>query len=265
MGSMWAWIKQHPDFLILIAVVIVGQVAQKLLHGWVEQPYGAGEFPVLPALVLGVMLVLAILVVWLRARLGSQLVSAGARLSLPAPESLPAGYVVADPPRQAVRSGLALLDVVLVLLVAATLRAPALALVRHFVAETWAEVAVVAIIIVAVLVVLGKLFRTGGPVLVLLLWSGLDRVVPTAGFVATTPLAVPTRPRTVVTPVPTPALEPTVVTPQHSAEEVEPTVVAPQPSQEEVEPTVVADATVVSARSTAPDDDATVVANKGEA
>src|SRR5579859_968008 len=102
MGSTWAWIKQHPEFLILIAVVIVGQALQKVLQASIEQPYGSDQFPVVPAVVLGVMIVLAIVVVWLRVRLGGQLLSAGARLSLPAPESLPARYKLADPTPRAI-------------------------------------------------------------------------------------------------------------------------------------------------------------------
>jgi hypothetical protein len=276
MTTTWAWIKQHPEFLILLAVVILGQVLEKVLQGSVEQPYGSAQFPVIPAVVLAAMAVLGIAVLWLRVRLGGQLVAAGGRLSLFAPDSLPPRYAVADPPRQAIGSGLAVLDVVLVLLVAATLRNPAVALAGHYVSPTWAEVGLVVLVLVATLLVLMKLFRTAGPVVVLLLWSGLDRVVPTAGFVSHAPMPVPTRPRTLtVTPLPTPApqtseaeLQPTVVAPQRAEAELEPTVVAsraeaelqptvvaPRDAEAELEPTVVAEATVVSVRNTGSDDE----------
>ena len=261
--AVWTWIRQHPEFLVLIAVVVVGQVLEKVLRPAVEEPYGASQFPVVPAVVLGLMLLLAIVAVWLRARCGSQVVAAAktSGVSLPRPASLPSRYVVADPPRQAIGGGLALLDVALVLLIAATLRAPLLAIARHYVPPTWAEVAFVALVLLAVLFVLAKVYRSGGPVLVLILWWGLDRVVPTAGFLATAPVAVATRPRTVVTPPPTPAAEPTVAARQPSQAELAPTVIASQSGEEE--PTVVAsqtgdqEPTVVAAQH---DQDTTVVA-----
>ncbi len=266
MQSIGAWIKRHPEFLVLIAVVVVGQVLERVLRASAEQPYGSLEFPVLPTLVLGAMAVLGVVVAWLRVRLGGQLSTAGARLRLPAPESLPARYKVADPAQQAIGGSLALLDIALVLLVAATLRAAAVGIAAHYLSRTWAEVGFVVLVLLVTLLVLARLFRTGGPVLVLLLWSGLDRVVPTAGFVSSGPMPVPTRPRTVtVTPLAEAEPQPTLVTPQSKQVELEPTVVAPQVREGESESTVVAEATVVSVSNGSPDEDATVVANNGEA
>lgn len=265
MGSIWAWIKHHPEFLILIAVLIVGQALQKVLLPLVEEPYSSGEFPLLPTLVLAVMLVLAAVVVWLRVRLGGQLHSAGARLSLPAPESLPARYRLAEPTPRAISGALSLLDIALVLLVAATLRAPVRALAGHYVSPVWAEVGFVVLVLLAALLVLSTLFRTGGPVLVLLLWSGLDRVVPTAGFVSTGPMPVPTRPRTLtLTPPPSEA----VAAPHTQEAELEPTVLAPLPPEADLEPTVMAppppeadgEATVRAPQPPEADGEATVVA-----
>src|SRR5262245_59720409 len=121
------WVRRHPGILVLLAALVVGQMVQAVSRPYIEKSVRAGEFPVLAASVLGLAVVLAVVVIVVRVQLGNQLVS-GARsvaLSLPAPESLPPRYALADPPRRAVLGLLALIDVALLLLLQSTLRTPA--------------------------------------------------------------------------------------------------------------------------------------------
>jgi hypothetical protein len=240
--------------LVLLAALVVGQLVQAVSRPYVEKAVRAGEFPVLAASVLAVALVLAVVVIVVRVRLGNQMVH-GARsgeLSLPVPESLPARYALADPSRHAVLGLLALVDVALLLLLQSTLRTPALSIADDYVSRPQATTAYVVVLMLVSLVVLVKLWRTGGPVLVLLLWWGLDRLVPTAGFLGARPSTMPP------TQLPLPAAardtsdEATQPAPASGAHETtyEPTVLA-RPE----EPTVLAGASGEPGRQ-----DATIVA-----
>jgi hypothetical protein len=193
MANAVGWIRRHPGILVLLAALLIGQVGQRLAAPYVAESVRAGAFPVVATSVLGVAVLLAVVVIVVRVRLGNQIL-AGMRarsLSLPAPESLPARYALTDPPRRAVAGTLALVDIVLLLLILSTLRDPALAIAGEYVTPQQAETAFVAALVVLSLVALVKLYRTGGPVLVLLLWWGLDHVVPTAGFLGGRPSLAP--------------------------------------------------------------------------
>jgi hypothetical protein len=247
MANAAGWIRRHPGMLVLLAALLIGQVGQRLAAPYVAEPVRADELPVVAASVLAVAVLLAIVVVVVRVRLGTQML-AGMRarsLSLPAPESLPARYAVDDPPRQAVAGTMALVDIVLLLLILSTLRGPVLALVGDFLTPEQAEMVFVAVLVLLSLVALVKLYRTGGPVLVLLLWWGLDRVVPTAGFLGARPSVAPALARPGRQQLPA---APTVVASKDTP--YAPTVVAGQPTT--YEPTVVApdagrpDATIVA-------------------
>lgn len=248
-----AWIKEHPGFLVLLAALVVGQVLAKLAQPHFSDSPLAGPVPLVPAVTLGVSVVLAIVIVWLRARLGQQLVdSARARdLSLPRPASLPKRYEVLDAPRQVTSAGLGLVDLALLLLIQATFRGAILALADEFlVPRGRAEAVFVAVVVLIAVLLLIRLWQTGGPVLVLLLWWGIDRLVPTAGFLAEQPAPVATRTTSVsrpVTPAP-PALTAPVAeaTVRSKSTEAEATLVAP--GAQPAEATVLAEATVVSHR-----------------
>jgi hypothetical protein len=179
--------------LVLLAALVVGQLVQGVSRPYVEKSVRAGEFPVLAASVLGVVLLLAIVVIVMRVQLGNQMLG-GARsgaLRWPTPESLPARYALADPSRRAVLGVLALIDVALLLLLQSTLRTPALSIADDYLSRPQATTAYVVVVVCVSLLVLLKTWRTGGPVLVLLLWWGLDRLVPTAGFLGAPPSALP--------------------------------------------------------------------------
>jgi hypothetical protein len=214
MAKAVGWAGRHPGILVLIAALLAGQVAQSVLRPHVEEsPVAFGQIPVFAVTALGIALALAVLVLVVRVRLGSQMTGAARNFSLPRSESLPARYAIADPPRQAVLGALALIDVALVLLVQNTLRAPVLSIADDYVTRAQANVAYVGLVILVSLVVLIRLYRTGAPVLVLLLWCGLDRMVPTAGFLGGHPA---------------PAVVPVLVAPQpHRDTRHDETVVAP--------------------------------------
>jgi hypothetical protein len=261
MATVRGWIKvlTRPAVLALLAALVVGQVVRIASQSFVDQPHPVGQIPLVAAGVLGVGFVLATTVVWIRVRLGNQL-AAGAyaqELKLLAPASLLARYAVADPPGHVVEGGLAVVDLVLLLLVQSTLRQPAVAIAQDFVPRAWADAAFVSVVVLLSLLLLAKLYRTAGPVFVLALWWGLDRVIPTAGFAGARPavvapqLAVASAAPTVISPRKSLDAESTVVAP-HKIVEAEPTVVAPE-KPVEAEPTMVAaskaeEATVVSER-----------------
>jgi hypothetical protein len=237
MANALAWLRRHPGILVLIAALVAGQVLQSVLRSRVEESVPRGQFPVVAASVLAVALVLAIVVIVLRVRLGGQLLGFArtTALSLPAPESLPPRYVLADPPRQVVGGALALIDIGLLLLLQNTLRAPVLSIADDHVTRAQANLAYVLVIVLLALVLLVKLSRTGGPVLVLLLWSGLDRVVPTAGFLGAHPAPAPAAPLPAAV-IPDVRHDGTVVAPlttiRAAATDLEPTVVAPEPQRD---------------------------------
>jgi len=83
---------------------------------------------------------------------------------------------------------LAMLDLALLLLVQSTLRQPAVVIASMYVTRVIADTAFVGLVVLLSLLVLVKLYRAGGPVVALLLWWGLDRVVPTAGFLGAKPI-----------------------------------------------------------------------------
>jgi hypothetical protein len=190
MGTFSNWIRRHPGLLVLLAAVIVGQVLQRLVQPSLQGSPLVGQVPVVPAGALGAAVVLGLVIVWLRVRLGHQLAAAARErnVSLPESASLPKGYEVRDPPGQIVGGGLGVVDLVLLLVVQSTLRGPTLALSSaYFVPRNWVEVGFVAVVVLIALLMLVKLYRTAGPVLVPVAWWGLDRVVPTAGFLGARP------------------------------------------------------------------------------
>ncbi len=258
----------------LIAALVVGQVLARVEESLIEPRHPFGQFPVVAAAALVVGLVLAGLVVLLRVQLGNELAAAARTraISLPTPESLPPRYSVTDPSGMLVSAGLAALDLALLLLVQASLRAPIAPLAQDYVEPSTADAAYVLLVLALALVVLVKLYRAAGPVLMLLVWWGLDRVVPTAGFMGARPVAA-VRPATtrILTSTPRPALvkNASVVSQRTPRPDGGATVVSERVARGD-DATVVAqpaphgDVTVVSER-LAPDEEATVVGQHGAA
>jgi hypothetical protein len=294
MGTFSNWIRRHPGLLVLLGALIVGQVVQRLVQPSLQDSPLVGRVPVVPAAALGVAVVLGLLIVWLRVRLGHQLTSAARERSVSLPESasLPKGYAVRDAPGKIVGGGLGVVDLVLLLAVQSTLRGPVLALSSAYaVPRTWVEVAFVFVVVLVALLLLVKLYRLAGLVLVPVVWWGLDRVVPTAGFLGSRPplasapaagasMPAPSAPAavasaTVASGAPASAVEPTLAgatrseaeptvaaqaagTPR-TASEMEPTIAAPPALEAEAEATLMAQQTVVTRRPGPVDEDATVL------
>jgi hypothetical protein len=236
MGTLSDWIRRHPGLVVLLAALIVGQVVQRLVQPSLQDSPLVGQVPVVPLAALGVAVVLGLVIVWLRVRLGHQLAAAARERSLSLPESasLPKGYEVRDPPGQIVGGGLGVVDLVLLLAVQSTLRGPLLALgTAYGVQRTWLEVGFVFVVVLIALLLLVKLYRVAGPALVPVVWWGLDRVVPTAGFLGSRPALASAPVAALSAPV---AAVPSATTPP-AASEVEPTVAS---AQSPVEPTVAA-------------------------
>jgi hypothetical protein len=162
---------------VLIAALVVGQILQSVSRPYLERSVPAGQIPIVAATALAGAVALAIVVIVFRVRLGGQILR-GVRdrsLRLAGPESLPARYAIADPPGRAVLATLALVDLALLLLIQGTFHTPVLSIADDHVTRQQATVAYVAVVVLVSLLVLLKLYRTGAPVLVLLLWWGLDR------------------------------------------------------------------------------------------
>jgi hypothetical protein len=269
-ASVSAQVAKHPGVLVLLAAIVLGQVLERLAQPHLLDSTTIGQLPLVPLSVLAAQLVLVLLILWFRVRLGNQVVAAAREraLSLPEPASLPKQYVLADPAAHITAGALGILDIVLLLLVQSALRDPILTLTDHFlIPRTTAESAFVVVVELIAVLMLIKLYRAGAPVLVLLLWWGLDRVVPTAGFLGSRAAAVASAPtrssRPLSAPVATP-VEATVATPRSQPEEATVATAASRPEEATVaaatdqEATVLAEATVV-ATNRAGDDEATVL------
>jgi hypothetical protein len=187
-GFFMVWIRRHPGALVLLVALILGQVLQKLAAPLLIDTGGFNQVPVAPIVVLVIAIALAVVVIVLRVQLGATL-RAAADVRLEVPKSLPSRYAVGAPGAQMVSALLALVDLVLLLLLQNTVRGSLLALVEHsqLLQRTTAEMVYVGVIVTIALVMLVRVFRVAGPVLVLLLWWGMDRIVPTVGFAGARP------------------------------------------------------------------------------
>ncbi len=265
-ASVSAQVVKHPGVLVLLAAIVLGQVLERLAQSYLLDSTTIGQLPLVPLAVLAAQLVLVLLILWFRVRLGNQLVAAAREraLSLPEPASLPKQYVLADPAAHVTAGALGVVDVVLLLLVQSTLRDPILTLTDHFlIPRTTAESAFVLVVVLIAVLMLIKLYRAGAPVLVLLLWWGLDRVVPTAGFLGSRAAAVanaPTRSsRPLSAPVATP-IDATVATPRSQPEEATVAAAASRPEEATVAAATATEEATVRA---ATDQEATVLATNG--
>jgi hypothetical protein len=190
-----------------------------------------------------------------------------------------------------------LLDLVLLLLIQATLRPPLVGLLSGTGTPALVDGAYVVVVVALALVILFRLYRSVHPLAEQLTWLALNQIVPTAGFAASsvsatfaTRLATATsRPATVTAPTPPPAEVAAAVSAEGSAPTIaaeptiaaadlqstlpaeQPTILAAPPNHPPVEsteatvpqlvserPPAEPDATVVSAEA---DDGSTVVFN----
>lgn len=88
----------------------------------------------------------------------------------------------ADIREDASRSVTRLLDLVVLLIIQAMLRPPMIGVGKNLLPEAWIDGAYVVLVVLIALFILFSLRRASRPLIERLLWLGLNRVIPTAGF-----------------------------------------------------------------------------------
>ena len=238
------WIRQQPGVFVLLGALVLGQVVQKVAAPLLVDTGGIGQVPVMAIAVLALAVAFAAVVIVLRVRLGATLREA-ANVRLEVPRSLPARYVIAAPGAQLVSALLAIVDLALLLLLQNTLRGALLALVDHYqlLQRNTAQMVYVGVVVLIALLLMVRVFRVAGPVVVLLLWWGMERVVPTVGFAGARPEVVSARGTTVM---PMSRRQTAAPAPLAQAPQAEATVAAAAAHTSEDEATLVAEKTVIS-------------------
>jgi hypothetical protein len=226
-----------------------------------------GKPPLLGVFGLAVALVSCVIIVWARLRIG-QAMHAWARAwvaGFPVADSIPRRYVIDDRGSRLASALCAVIDVVVLLLMQSTVREPLLLLTSSYTRQASVESAFTLLILVMALVILSGVYRTSKPVLAYLAWSVMDRLVPTAGFLAGGMVPVLPRATTASRPAlaassngPTTPVSAAPRQVEHSVSSQDATVVAEQ----QREAPALADEPTVRAPSASIDQEATVVAEK---
>ncbi len=190
-----SWVRSQRTGFALVGAVILGQLSRVLF-----EVLRRGEFltngrpPPLAVIFLVLALVWCGVIIWARLRVGKELnVWARAWFArFAVDDTIPRRYVIEDRGALLAAALCAVLDLVLILVMQNTLREPLLLLASVYTSPALADAAFVMLVVLLALVVLSQMYRTSRPVSAYLAWSVMDRLVPTAGFLAG--------------PVPTPAL-----------------------------------------------------------
>jgi hypothetical protein len=182
-----AWLLTQRAGLALVGAVVLGQLS-RLLFDALHQAnvLTTGKPPVLGILGLVLALVCIGVVIWARVRVGKALNqwAQGSGLGLAVAESIPRRYVIANPGALLARALGTMLNLLLLLLMQNTVRAPAVLIASSYTSVAVADGVFVGLVVLLALVMLSNLYRTSKPVAAYLTWRGLDGVVPTAGFLA---------------------------------------------------------------------------------
>ena len=245
------WIRRHPGILPLILATALGLIAVPPLFAALERRDVlvtlAGERVSLVSLArLGLILVLGVVILWARSSIGRDLAEGVRRLlsdaQASAAPSRPDARTALDTPSLGVAIVRGLFDLVLLLILQSMLRPPLVAVVAAYAPTAWVDGGFVGVVVLVVLLMLLGLHRASRPLTEHLVWVGLDRLVPTAGYAPSGLPAIAQQRR------PTPAPPPSRPA---APEPAEPTQVSGAP------PTLAAEATVAAA--------AAVAANSAEA
>jgi hypothetical protein len=148
-----------------------------------------GKPPPLGVLGLVVALVWSGVIIWARLRIGQDL-NGWARQwfsGFAVSDTIPRRYVIEDRGSLLAAALCAVLDLVLLLLMQNTVREPLLMIASVYLSPAWADGAFVILVVVVALLILSHMYRTSKPVSAYLAWSVMDRLVPTAGFLAGPP------------------------------------------------------------------------------
>ncbi len=182
-----SWVRSQRAGFALVGAVIVGQLSRVLFETLRRnQVLTTGKPPILAVIFLVLALVWLGVIIWARLRVGQELQSwaRGWFARFAVADTIPRRYVIEDRGSLLAAALSAVLDLVLILVMQNTVREPLLTLAGVYTSPALVDAAFVILIVVVALFVLSRMYRTSTPVSAYLAWSLMDRLVPTAGFLA---------------------------------------------------------------------------------
>jgi hypothetical protein len=182
-----SWVRSQRASFALVGAVILGQLSRVLFETlWRNQVLTTGKPPLLAVIFLVLALVWLGVIIWARLRVGQELRSWArawfARFAVA--DTIPRRYVIEDRGSLLAAALCGVLDLVLILVMQNTVREPLLMLAGVYTSPALADAAFVILVVVVALFVLSHMYRASTPVSAYLAWSVMDRLVPTAGFLA---------------------------------------------------------------------------------
>lgn len=182
-----SWARAQRAGFALIGAVIFGQLSRVLFETLQRNDVLiTGRPPLLPVIFLVLALVWCGVIIWARLRVGRDLNkwARGWFAQFAVAETIPRRYVIEDRGALLAATLCAVLDLVLILVMQNTVREPLLMLMSAYTSSAWADGGFVVLVLLLALFVLSHIYRTSRPVSAYLAWSVMDRLVPTAGFLA---------------------------------------------------------------------------------
>jgi hypothetical protein len=182
-----SWARTQRAGFALVGAVVFGQLSLVLFETLRHAQFlTTGRPPLLGVLGLVVALVWCGVIIWARLRVGRDLNrwARGWFAQFAVAETIPRRYVIEDRGALLAVALCAVLDLVLILVMQNTVREPLLMLTSAYFSSALAEAAFVVVVVLLALFVLSHIYRTSKPVSAYLAWSVMDRLVPTAGFLA---------------------------------------------------------------------------------
>jgi len=181
------WVRSQRAGFALVGAVILGQLSRVLFETLRKGEFlTTGRPPLLAVLFLVLALVWCGVIIWARLRAGQELNDWArdwfARFAVD--DTIPRRYVIEDRGALLAAALCAVLDLVLILVMQNTVREPLLMLASVYTSLALADAAFVILVVLLALFVLSHMYRTSKPVSAYLAWSVMDRLVPTAGFLA---------------------------------------------------------------------------------
>jgi hypothetical protein len=182
-----SWAGSQRAGFALVGAVILGQLSRVLFETLRRnEVLTSGRPPLLAVIFLVLALVWYGVIIWARLSVGQEL-RAWARgwfARFAVADTIPRQYVIEDRGSLLAAALCAVLDLVLILVMQNTVREPLLMLASVYTSPALADAAFVVVVVLLALFVLSHMYRTSKPVSAYLAWSVMDRLVPTAGFLA---------------------------------------------------------------------------------
>src|SRR5438552_8248693 len=195
-----AWVRAQRVGLALVGAIVLAQLTRVLFEALQHAQFlTIGKPPLLGVLGLGMVLVWCAVIIWARMRVGQRLNAWGRGwvANFPVADTTPRRYAIEDRGSRLASGLCAVVDLVVLLLVQDTIRQPLLLVTSAYTSPAATEAAFTLIMVVLALLILSSAYRTSKPVAAYLAWSAMDRLVPTAGFLAggVVPAIAPARTR----------------------------------------------------------------------